>query len=518
MKYTPDVGGGYDYTENWRKPTTLYALASGIYPIIDGGSKYSIRGPGVQYHYSSQHTGVVGKSPIAWYEGKSPVRPFIQGNYVFQSYKSNPREFPMPSPFLQKYKTSLIQDVASKGKSAVEQMNRDMATAMNVQVKKSYRVRGVPPSGIASLEEARGRGSFKLGAGEASKVYGEGVGRPQQYDFYDESTGKAINVTKSSLTSTGHGMYGTGLSFVKNRWDAINKALKAKHINELEADQLKINAGVEYFKQRLPEWNAHIRKAKTDVGFGNRSIRQSQARSRQLRAQLHLNAKTGGSFPSHMYQGMRNQFYESTGFMTMGAMSMTKQLFANRDLFFTGKGAFESYKIRPFVQGEIGAFKGWASGPRVFEYKDINKLDGTVHYGYGRTLDHGMTVAEQTTIESGIKSDMASFLQSEHKGSNMNLGNDQLRTIASSNIGTKTREIRPTVNLVQAGREFNRGINELIKDVSWDGSEGKGRPPPIVRDIIKRNRFRLTYSESSPTTVWAAPYISVFDSKSLLTG
>ena len=146
------------------------------------------------------------------------------------------------------------------------------------------------------------------------------------------------------------------------------------------------------------------------------------------------------------------------------------------------------------------------------------RLKGTVHYGYARTIGFGHSAGEQMRIESGLKTDMASYLQTQHGGSRMNLANDSLRSIASSNIGTDARAIRPSVNLVQAGRVFNMKINELIKDVSWDGSEGKGRPPTIVRDIIKRNRFRLSYSQRWPTTVWASPYMAVFDSKSLMTG
>jgi hypothetical protein len=95
----------------------------------------------------------------------------------------------------------------------------------------------------------------------------------------------------------------------------------------------------------------------------------------------------------------------------------------------------------------------------------------------------------------------------------MTLANDSMRTITQSDMWTKHR-LRPTVNLVQAGKAFNAKINELIEVIKFDGSRGK--PPEIVRNIITKNRFKLRYGGERPLSVWAAPYISIFDSQSML--
>ena len=51
----------------------------------------------------------------------------------------------------------------------------------------------------------------------------------------------------------------------------------------------------------------------------------------------------------------------------------------------------------------------------------------------------------------------------------MTLANDSMRTISQSDMWTRYR-LRPTVNLVQAGKAFNAKINELIEVIKFDGS------------------------------------------------
>jgi hypothetical protein len=501
----------WDYSENWAKPRTIYALASGIYPIINrfddnDGQRRGEHAPGIQYRYSKDYRSRPGSNPTLWYKGPTAVKPYIQGNYIFQSYKTNPMRFNIQSGWLEKYKDRLVGDIANRARPVVEQMNRDMGSAMNVQLKKSYNTRGGKPLGkVVSLEETSSRGQYELGAGE-------GRGRSQKYDFIDRTTGAAINVTKSSMLKSGHGIYGAGKQFLEQRFRDINSALKKNKIEEREAHQLKAMAGAEYFRQRTPEWNAHIRKIKKSLGRGVK-LGTTKKKADLIRHEMRTQSKLGMTFPQLMYKGHRSLYFQSTGFMNEGGARMTKQLLGNPSVFFTRPGAFETWPIDAYTHAIIGPFIAHGSGPKFAEYKEISKIHGVVSYGIAKTVNFGKTAREQMIVESGLKTDMASFLQASHKGGSMTLANDSMRTITQSDMWTKHR-LRPTVNLVQAGKAFNAKINELIEVIKFDGSRGK--PPEIVRNIITKNRFKLRYGGERPLSVWAAPYISIFDSQSML--
>ena len=523
-----------NYSEEWKTPTNLYALASGMYPLIPK-NQTSFSPPSIQYKGGGGRRQSTEQNPVIWYKGATAVRPYLQGNYIFQSYKrpSGIKEFSGDNTkWIDKYRETIHTGISSEATSRVAQMNRDVASSMNVQLKDNWAgadtfTRHKPSP---SLEETSTLSSrWKLGAGEAS---GTGQGNP--YDFIDTVNKTAYNTTKARMTTPGHGMVGqkTLLKEVKEEWDDIDLKLKKKIIDDRQADQMKINAGVDYFKKRLPMWNAHIRQAKRDLEWPTEGFKRKQPKSQmtKLRAQFKLNMKAqhigaggkvsvGAAFPA-MEAGRVRMYGESTGFMTSAGGAMTMQLFANRDLFLSKEGAFETYQIRKYVQGDIGAFKGHQRGQHIYEYKDINKLEGHIHYGYARTIDFGKTAAEQLNIESGIKSNMASFLQGTHQGGRMSLANDTLRSITGSGMTIMAGKLRPEVNLVQAGREFNRGINDLIQAMKM--TDGKNKPPQIIKDVIRKNRFRRSFGNpakpSEMLSVWAAPYIAVFDSEGLMSG
>jgi len=502
---------GPDYSDNWKRPTNLYALASGIYPLIP----YPEGTPSVEYKTSKARRQPLGQAPILWYEGARAVKPYIQGNYVFQSTRKGAvMPFRKNAAFLSKYRDEFTTYISSSGRGITEQMNRQVAGGMNEDIRLTVsqstlsNVKGKAPE---SMEEMERGGRWKVGMGEAK-------GKARQYDFEDTETNRAYNTTKMKMTSSGHGMYGqdTALKWIRAKWRKIDGQLKNKEINEKQADQRKIDAGVSYFKGRLPQWNAHIRKAKRDLVKKGVKTPTLSAVRKQFGDNI---SGEGADFPGTMRKGQHEMFKASTGFMKSAQGEMTMQLFGSKDIFLTGKGNYETYQIRPYVQGDIGAFVGSTAQKDLYEYKNIDKLKGHIHYGYARTIDFGKTAAEQIDIESGIKTNMASFLQSKHRGGSEVLANDALRSISGSGITSQALRLRPTINLVQAGEEFNRGINQLVEEVKLNqGDPTMGKEAAKIKSIVMKNAFKFTRGVSDPITIWGAPYIAVFDSESLMSG
>jgi hypothetical protein len=74
--------------------------------------------------------------------------------------------------------------------------------------------------------------------------------------------------------------------------------------------------------------------------------------------------------------------------------------------------------------------------------------------------------------------------------------------------------LRPEVNLVQAGNAYNRAIDRMLKNLK---KSSRGVPKGI-RAVLAKNRFKIKRGGAEFTSVWAAPYISIFDTKSLGAG
>ena len=76
------------------------------------------------------------------------------------------------------------------------------------------------------------------------------------------------------------------------------------------------------------------------------------------------------------------------------------------------------------------------------------------------------------------------------------------------------RDARPEVNLVQAGNAYNAAIDGMLKRLR-KASRGV---PQGIRAILTKNRFKFARQGAEYTSIWAAPYISIFDVKSLGAG
>jgi methyl coenzyme M reductase subunit C-like uncharacterized protein (methanogenesis marker protein 7) len=115
---------------------------------------------------------------------------------------------------------------------------------------------------------------------------------------------------------------------------------------------------------------------------------------------------------------------------------------------------------------------------------------------------------------SDIRSRMMGFLNASHGNTGKKVMINALTDSTHVELLTKAMRLRPHVNLVQASSAFNKKIDELIRDLQRDGKD----VPKIVRAIMVKNRFKYQMKTKQETSVWAVPYISFFDVKSMGAG
>ena len=185
-------------------------------------------------------------------------------------------------------------------------------------------------------------------------------------------------------------------------------------------------------------------------------------------------------------------------------------MFGNPDLIYTKAGVWESVVISDYTFASFGPFRARSKGKRKFEfYEDIH---AHIHRGYDMSVLFGNTLGSGMAAQSAITNKMASFLTAVH---NVNVSPVRVMSfnkVTNSELLTKVA-LRPEVNLVQAGQAYNAAINNMLKTIT------KKKPvPPILRSLLKKNRHRFKGAGQDYTSVWAAPYISIFDVKSLGAG
>ena len=112
---------------------------------------------------------------------------------------------------------------------------------------------------------------------------------------------------------------------------------------------------------------------------------------------------------------------------------------------------------------------------------------------------------------------MTGFLNATHQNTDTNVRINSLTNVYTVSELTKAGRLRPDVNLVGAGNALNRAIDNLIGDLQ---KAGRNTVPPILRGILMKNRFKLRMKSraKNETSIWAVPYVSFFDVKSLGAG
>jgi hypothetical protein len=118
-----------------------------------------------------------------------------------------------------------------------------------------------------------------------------------------------------------------------------------------------------------------------------------------------------------------------------------------------------------------------------------------------------------------IQNRMAGFLNATHTNTDSTIKINSLVDIATPThmLLTGALRMRPDVNLVQAGNAFNIAIDNLLKDSQ---NAARGMIPANVRSIMMKNRFKLRQKniDQNENSIWAVPYISFFDVKSMGAG
>ena len=204
--------------------------------------------------------------------------------------------------------------------------------------------------------------------------------------------------------------------------------------------------------------------------------------------------------------------FETGGHMYEGSKQMTSQHLGNPDLMYTGPGAFESMPIDDYTFASFGPFRLKQQGADRFTY--YTDIKSRIFRGYDMTMLFGNTMRSFASAQRGMTDKMISFLTATHAGPNKTAARiNATNRVTHKDIDTAV-SLRPEVNLVQAGNAYNAAIDGMLKRLR-KASRGV---PQGIRAILTKNRFKFARQGAEYTSIWAAPYISIFDVKSLGAG
>jgi hypothetical protein len=490
------------------KPAPIYVLASGMYPILpamDGGrgNKFSIT-----TRISKDYRGRKANEPAMWYQGldKDKRSPYIQGNRIFETRHSKPAWFKQQEDIERLDLTGMKQSMRGIPRS----MNQQLAKSMNVKLGGNYRKIRTPnkvPSAMGETYQEQNK---------------ENINQAKAIDALMEKQG--LNITASSLAAKGHGFYGSGRRRLATQIQAVDGELDAGILTQRQANQKKVQLAANYFNRRIPQWNLQINQIKRSQGLDAATRRKLASGTRLTPTQFKSFQRHFASHPDIENAGITGMLRlnedmgsSSAGHFYSGSKQMTAQLLGNPDLFFTrGKGVWESWPIDDYTFGLVGPFHSYASGAKQFNYK--TPVRGYYVHGYDATqASQGIRRNVSGVYASDIQNRMTGFLNATHQNTDTNVRINSLTNVYTVSELTKAGRLRPDVNLVGAGNALNRAIDNLIGDLQ---KAGRNTVPPILRGILMKNRFKLRMKSraKNETSIWAVPYVSFFDVKSLGAG
>jgi len=481
------------------KPINIYAIAAGYYPIIPSSNKvHSSTGFSITQHYSKDYrAGAAGKRPVMWKENKVPKTAYTQGNWIFQTRQRYVQNFSGPnSMFLERNKQT-FRDIRNELAPRARTMSSQMAKAMNVKLGGNYRK-------LAGVQD--GKVPASMGETHTKAPPGTTVTHTKKIDSVID--GKVMNITAARIGDEGHGQYGSG----RRQLLSTIKSIEASDMSDKQQYKAKAEAGRQYFKNRIPEWNRHIKMIKKDQG-----IDDSKRATKKQRISFAKAFKAHGNVKATMANGLKvlNEDWGTSGHFYKGSKQMTSQLLGNPDLLFTKEGVWESVVISDYTFASFGPFRTRMQGKRKFEFYE--KLNAHVHRGYDMSVLFGKTLRSGLAAQAAIRNKMGSFITATHNVNRTPVRINAMNRVTSSSLltgGDKAVSLRPEVNLVQAGNAYNRAIDRMMKNLK---KSTKGVPRG-VRDVLQRNRFKIRHAGSLYTSIWAAPYISIFDVKSMGAG
>ena len=482
------------------KPINLYAVAAGYYPIIpSSGKTSSATGFSIVKQYSKDYR-AQGKRPGMWKENGKIKTAYVQGNHIFSTRQRSLQNFKGEnSNFLDRNVDKFVNMrnmLATRSKG----MSLEMGRAMNAKLGGNYRkLTGTPDGKVPA----------SMGETHATPAGGKTVGYTKGIDVSAEVNGvvKKLNITASPLGEEGHGQYGSG----RRQLQKALKKIDSKSISTKQKVQEKAKAGLSYFKHRIPQWNAHIRYVRKKAGLDGTTKRATKTE----KAAMATAFRNQGNVPGIMFQGLsklNKNAFDTGGHLWSGSKQMTQQHLGNPDLMYTGPGAFETMPIDDYTFVAIGPFRFKHQGKDRFTYYE--DIRASVHRGYDMTVLFGNTLTSGFAAQRAITDKMGSFLTATHGGANTPAARINATNRATHKEIQTATSLRPEINLVQAGNAYNAAIDGMLKNLK-KSSRGV---PKVVRSILAKNRFKFARQGAEYTSIWAAPYISIFDVKSLGAG
>ena len=479
------------------KPINLYAVAAGYYPIIPSSGMQNDRaGFSIIKHYSKDYRSQ-GNRPAMWKENGTPITAYVQGNHIFSTRHRNVQRFSSgESTFLARNKSKFI-NMRNQLAGRARGINLEMAKSMNVKLGGNYR------KATASTLQV----PASVGETFATPAGGKTIGYTKPIDT--DLEGRKVNITASALGEAGHGQYGSGQRRLKEVILSIENSKEKKKVK----DKQKAEAGLKYFKERIPQWNAHIRYVKKKAGLDKVTTRAtSMEKTKMAQAFKKQGAVQGMNLMAFGLQIQGKSVFETGGHMYEGSKQMTSQHLGNPDLMYTGPGAFESMPIDDYTFASFGPFRLKQQGADRFTY--YTDIKSRIFRGYDMTMLFGNTMRSFATAQRGMTDKMVSFLTATHAGPNKTAARiNATNRVTHKDIDTAV-SLRPEVNLVQAGNAYNAAIDGMLKRLR-KASRGV---PQGIRAILTKNRFKFARQGAEYTSIWAAPYISIFDVKSLGAG
>lgn len=314
---------------------------------------------------------------------------------------------------------------------------------------------------------------------------------------YNDTAG--FQVTVSRLDQVGHhGIYGAGgMELQKNIQQIRMEGGPDQH------DKIA-KAGLQYFKGRLPQWNAALsRIQKHDKKRGIRSRTTGGLRSKISG----LTAEAGAGITIPQAQGhFKDMMSSSTGFFGSSAAQITQTALGNAD-FFTGTGVSYTFTIDPYAHAVLQNFRmhrrggiRWDEGALKHSFA-VKGLMATDEY-------FKLTGAVQRQNDAGVKRVQAQTMTR----ANRNAHTTQVGVSQSANIGdlrTRSGRFYPSIDLFHADKDMSHLIKkelipffrkEYAKDIKRFTKQYIGTPERIEAGFSTR-RFKA----------WAAPYLSLTD-------
>jgi len=319
-----------------------------------------------------------------------------------------------------------------------------------------------------------------------------------------------FQVTTQRLDDPGHhGIYGKGGSRLRTEIQGIRQQ-GGKDVNDRIA-----KAGLAYFKGRLPQWNAALKRIQNPRVKGRTASGFTQGNALGIRDKIKgLTAGAGGGVQiPQLQQYFKGMMAGSTGFFNQSAAQVTSTALGNPE-FFTNTGVSYTFVIDPYAHAVLQNFRMKRSGAGNKIQWDTNALK------HAFAVKGLMATDEYFKIVGAVERQNDAAVKRVHAQTmaraNKTATSTTIGAMQSANVGdlkTKSTRFHASIDLFHADKDMGSLIKEGLipffkeeyaKNIKKFSEQYIGRPESIA-GFPTRDMGRTSFK------AWAAPYISITD-------